>query len=118
MHSEKQHLFDKPENIKKVLYGLYGCCAVLLVLDFVVHRHIYHSWEALWGFYPLYGFVGCVLLVLVAKGMRIFLMRDEHYYDCLERDSLERDSLERDRLEEDQHPAQPTDDTHAGGSGS
>ena len=81
MSAEKQHFFDKPENVKKILYALYASCALLVVLDFVIHRHVYHSWESLWGFYPLYGFVGCVLLVLVAKWMRVFLMRDEHYYD-------------------------------------
>ena len=52
----------------------------MLVLDFVIHRHVMHSWENLWGFYPLYGFVGCVVLVLVATWMRTFLMRPENYY--------------------------------------
>jgi len=81
MKDEKTYLFDNPENIKRVLYILYGCCAVLLVLDFVIHRHITHSWENLWGFYPLYGFVGCVILVFVATWLRTFLMRDEDYYE-------------------------------------
>lgn len=81
MSTDDGHFFDKPANVKKVLYGLYICCAVLLLLDLVIHRHVYHSWENLFGFYPLYGFVGCVLLVFVAKWMRTFLMRDEHYYD-------------------------------------
>ena len=81
MSDEKQHFFDKPGNIRKVLLALYAICGVLLLLDVIVHRHISHSWEWLWGFYPLYGFVGCVVLVLVAKWMRTFLMRDEDYYD-------------------------------------
>jgi len=81
MKNDEKHLFDNPKNIKRVLYILYGCCAVLLALDFVIHRHVMHSWENLWGFYPLYGFVGCVILVFVATWMRTFLMRDEDYYD-------------------------------------
>lgn len=81
MKHEKRYLFDQPKNIKRVLYLLYGCCVVLLVLDFVIHRHVSHSWESLLGFYPLYGFVGCVILVFVATWMRTFLMRDENYYD-------------------------------------
>ena len=81
MENEKQHLFDNPNNIKRVLYSLYGCCVLLFALDFVIHRHVQHSWENLWGFYPVYGFVGCVILVLVAKWMRTFLMRSEDYYD-------------------------------------
>lgn len=78
--SNKQHFFDKPANVRRVLHGLYAACAVLLLLDFVIDRHVAHSWERLWGFYPLYGFVGCVVLVFIAKWMRGFLMRDEDYY--------------------------------------
>ena len=62
------------------MYIFYGCCVLLLVLDFVIHRHVAHQWENLWGFYPLYGFVGCVVLVLIARWMRTFLMRPEDYY--------------------------------------
>ena len=35
----------------------------------------------MWGFYAGYGFVACVLLVLIAKEMRKLLMRREDYYD-------------------------------------
>lgn len=81
---EKPALFDKAQNVQRVLYLLYGCCALLLLLDLLIHRHSYHPWEKLIAFYPLYGFLGCVVLVLVAKWMRRFLMRDEAYYDRLE----------------------------------
>jgi len=81
MKSTKRYLFDDTKNIKRVLHILYGCCALLLVLEFVIHRHISHSWENLWAFYPLYGFVGCVILVFVATWMRTFLRREENYYE-------------------------------------
>lgn len=81
MKPQKKYLFDDPKNIKRVLHIFYGCCALLLVLDFVIHRHISHGWENLWGFYPLYGFVGCVILVFIATWMRTFLKRDEDYYE-------------------------------------
>lgn len=77
----KSYFFDKPENVRKLLNVFYVCCGILLLLDLVVHRHIYHSWENLPGFYPLYGFIGCVILVIVAKEMRKVLMRKENYYD-------------------------------------
>jgi len=80
VNPEKPHFFDKPANVRLVIRALFACCVLLLALDFVIHRHVYHSWENLWGFYALYGFAGCVLLVLVAKWMRTFLMRDENYY--------------------------------------
>ena len=73
--------FDKPENISKMLKVFYVICAVLVAVDFVVHRHIYHDWEKIPAFYAIYGFVGCVILVLIAKEMRKFLMKGEDYYD-------------------------------------
>ncbi len=76
-----KHIFDNPKNIKRVIHLLYICCAVLFALDFVIHRHTVHPWENLWGFYAIFGFVGCVALVLIAKWMRTFLMRPEDYYD-------------------------------------
>lgn len=81
MNDEKKYFFDNPDNVKRVLQILVACCVLLFALDFVIHRHVMHSWENLWGFYPIYGFVGCVILVLVAKWMRTFLMRSEDYYD-------------------------------------
>lgn len=73
--------FDKSENVSKMLKVFYVLCALLVIADFIVHRHIYHSWENIPAFYAIYGFVGCSLLVFVAKWMRTFLMRKEDYYD-------------------------------------
>ncbi len=78
---EKQHLFDKPENVSRLLRGFYIVCGILFVLDFVLHRHTSHDWEKLPGFYAIFGFVACVALVLVAKAMRRIVMRREDYYD-------------------------------------
>ncbi|OUS30778.1 hypothetical protein A9Q98_04575 [Thalassotalea sp. 42_200_T64] len=80
MKDEKKYLFDHPKNIKRLLYLLYSCCILLFILDFFIHRDVSHSGENLWGFYPLYGFVTCVVLVRVATWMRTFLMREEDYY--------------------------------------
>ena len=78
---EKQYLFDKPENVNRLLRGFYILCGILFALDFAVHRHVYLDWERLPGFYAIFGFVACVLLVLIAKEMRKVLMRKEDYYD-------------------------------------
>lgn len=95
MKNEKKYLFDDPKNVQRVLHILYSCCALLLILDFVIHRHVMHRWESLWGFYPLYGFVGCVILVLVATWMRTFLMRDEDYYEKKDMDNSDETNKEK-----------------------
>ena len=78
--SKSQDFFDRPETLRLILNSLYVICALLVGLDFVIHRHTEHPWEGLYGFYPIYGFIGCVILVLVAKWMRKILMREEDYY--------------------------------------
>ena len=81
MNQNKQHLFDNPKNVKRLLHVLYLICAALFITDFVFHRHSIHPWESAWGFYAIYGFIGCVVLVLVAAQMRKIVMRNEDYYE-------------------------------------
>ena len=80
-NDEKTYLFDNPRNVSRLLFGFYVICGGLFLADFIVHRHIAHPWEDFPGFYPIYGFVACVLLVLIAKELRKVLMRKEDYYD-------------------------------------
>lgn len=81
MADKKRYLFDKPQNVKKLLYSLYVSCAILILLDFIVHRHVSHPWEQLLGFYSIYGFIGCVSIVFGSKWLRILVKRPEDYYD-------------------------------------
>ena len=78
---EKIYFFDKPENVKRVLNVFYTLCVILVLADFVVHRHIGLVWENIPAFYAIYGFVACVALVVVAKLIRKVVMRKEDYYN-------------------------------------
>jgi hypothetical protein len=79
--SNREHVFDKPRNVRHLLTVLYSVCALLLAVEFLYHRHAQHAWDGWPGFYAGFGFAGCVLLVLVAKVLRRFLKRPENYYD-------------------------------------
>lgn len=89
--NDRQHVFDRPRNVRRVLHALYGVCTLVFLLDIVnlvlrwtggnELRHAERSWEGFPGFYAIYGFVSCVFLVLVAKQLRKVLMRGEDYYD-------------------------------------
>jgi hypothetical protein len=81
--SEPPGMWDKKKNVERFLRVFYAICTLLVVLDFVVHRHIYHPWEALFGFHAWYGFAACWILVVIAKQMRRVLMRSEDYYDVV-----------------------------------
>ena len=78
---DKVYFFDKPENIKRVLNIFYSLCVILVLADFVIHRHIGLVWENIPAFYAIYGFVACVALVVVAKLIRKVVMRKEDYYN-------------------------------------
>ena len=79
---EKQHMFDKPENVKRLLQIFFSSLVVLLGLDFTFHKHTYFPWEGWPFFYAIFGFVACVVLVLVAKYiLRPLVIRDEDYYE-------------------------------------
>jgi hypothetical protein len=77
---QKKYLFDRPCNVSRLLGILYIICLLLFTLDFILHRHVTHSWEELTGFYAIFGFVSCVSLVLIAKLLRKILRRKEDYY--------------------------------------
>jgi hypothetical protein len=80
MNPEKQHIFDDPNNVRRVVRTLVVICIGLVISDFIYHRHVIHPWEGLPGFYALFGFVACVGLVMIARELRKLIMRDEDYY--------------------------------------
>ncbi len=84
-NGDRRHLWDDPKNVQILIWVFWACCAIVFALDFAFHRHPSFEGETLpieemVGFYSIYGFVACVLLVLVAKQMRKVLMRSEDYY--------------------------------------
>jgi hypothetical protein len=74
-------IFDRPENVKRFLGFFYVSLVVLLIVDFFIHKHADFQWEGAPDFFAVYGFVSCVGLIFIAKVLRIFIKRDEHYYD-------------------------------------
>ena len=78
---EELKIFDKPKNVRRFLCFFYISLAVLLIIDFFIHKHADFQWEGEAGFFAAYGFGSCILLVFIAKLLRIFIKRDEGYYD-------------------------------------
>lgn len=79
---DRQYLFDKPENRRRLFRTYYTSLVILLIVEFFVHRHSYFPWEKWPEFYATFGFVACVALVLAAKYiLRPIVKRREGYYD-------------------------------------
>lgn len=77
--NETPHL---PRNVQRFLGVFFAGVALLMLADVAHLRHAVFPWEEWFGFYAIYGFVMCVLLVLGAKHLlRPLVMRDEDYYD-------------------------------------
>jgi hypothetical protein len=78
---DRPYWLDKPRNVTRVVWSLYAVCGLLLAIDVLVPKHGTFPVEHTFGFYGLFGFIACVVLVLVAKQLRRVLMRPEDYYD-------------------------------------
>ena len=70
---------------KKLFWRLYFVGLVVsLILDFFwLYLHVFHyhfSFQYLPQFFALFGLLGCMLLILIAKAMGIIIVVDEDYY--------------------------------------
>ena len=78
----KPYIFDNPKNVKILLRCFYCSLLVLLIVEFFLHKHPHFTWEGWPEFYAVYGFVACVVLVVVAKYiLRPLVKIREDYYD-------------------------------------
>lgn len=70
---------------KKLFWRLFfiGLLASI-ILDFLwLYLHVFHyhfSFQYLPQFFAIFGLFGCMLLILIAKAMGIFIVVDEDYY--------------------------------------
>ncbi|MCC5866507.1 MAG: hypothetical protein JJU31_15405 [Wenzhouxiangella sp.] len=57
--------------------------ALLVIIDIIVPpAYVRFPWDALGGFPAVYGFISCVLLIAIAKGLgKLFLYQPEDYYN-------------------------------------
>jgi hypothetical protein len=78
---EKPRWLDHKQNVTKVYWSVWIVCGLLLAVEPLVHKHGEFSFEEWFGFHGFFGFVACVLLVLAAKGLRVWLKRPEVYYE-------------------------------------
>ena len=79
--NDQQNWLDRPRSVDKIIRAVAVICLVVVAADFFYEKHGHYSWEEWPGFYALFGFISCVVLVIAAKGLRKILMRDEDYYD-------------------------------------
>jgi hypothetical protein len=71
----------------KHLFGILSGCLFLSVIAGIwvhlyLHPEVYFSWEALPVFSAVYGFTGCIVIILGSKAIgHLWLQRREDYYE-------------------------------------
>ena len=74
------HWLVRASTIRTLWIGFIVVLAALVLLD--VTRHEAHfTVEAIFGFGAWFGFLSCVVLIVLAKALGLFLKRPDTYYD-------------------------------------
>ena len=69
----------RTKTVKKLAYGI---LVLLVAADFIIRHEIHFFGDKIPGFWSLYGFISCVLIIVVSKWLgHHWLVRDEDYYD-------------------------------------
>ncbi len=73
-------------RLKKVVLICFAILGLLIVVDAIpglVHKEHAHTWvEHIPGFWAVFGFIGCVVLILASKAFgHAGIMKREDYYD-------------------------------------
>jgi len=73
---------DDPKHVRILRNIFWGLLVLLVLPDLFIKKHaLFYSFEALPGYYALFGFVSCVAIILVSKLLSYVLKKDENYYD-------------------------------------
>ena len=73
--------FDRPQVRRKLWILLWVVCGLMIIPDLFTHRHPHFGFDGFIGFYALFGFVACAVLILLAKLIGRVLKVREDYYD-------------------------------------
>jgi hypothetical protein len=78
---ETDHWLARPGTIRKLWISLIAFLALLLAGEAAFPAHPNFWFDRSFGFAAWLGFAACVVLVLGAKVLSIFLKRPDTYYD-------------------------------------
>ena len=78
--TERDHWLVRPATIRKLWIGFALVLAATVLLQLVVKIKGYFGVDTWFGFGAVFGFLACVAMVVVAKGLGVALKRDEDYY--------------------------------------
>jgi len=78
--SDQDHWLVRPATIRKLWWGFSILLAILVGLQLFIKVKGYFFVDGWFGFGAAFGFLSCLAMVLVAKGLGFVLKRPEDYY--------------------------------------
>lgn len=80
MNDDNLHWLVRPATIRRLWWGFAIVLALTVAAQLFIYVKGYFGADGWFGFGAVFGFLSCLAMVLVAKGLGFFLKRDENYY--------------------------------------
>ncbi|MGB5627457.1 MAG: hypothetical protein WBM61_17120 [Woeseiaceae bacterium] len=80
MNDDNSHWLTRPATIRKLWWGFSIVLALTVAAQLLIYVKGYFGADGWFGFGAVFGFLSCLTMVLVAKGLGFFLKRSEDYY--------------------------------------
>ena len=77
----QDHWLTRPATIRKLWWGFSVVLALTVAAQLFFYVKGYFGIDGWPGFAAVFGFLSCLAMVLVAKGLGFVLKRPEDYYD-------------------------------------
>lgn len=75
------HWLVRPRTIRRLWQLFIAILALTVLAELAIEAHPHFAIERLFGFNALYGFLACAAMILIAKGIGVFVKRPDRYYD-------------------------------------
>jgi len=74
---------EMENRTKRIMGYLFAVSLIIVVISgFFIHKHVIFPWDEIPIFNAVYGFISCVLIILISKEIgHKWLMKPEDYYD-------------------------------------
>lgn len=80
MNDEELHWLVRPATIRKLWQIFSVVLALTVAAQLFIYVKGYFVVDGWFGFGAVFGFLSCLAMVLFAKGLGVFLKRNEDYY--------------------------------------
>ncbi len=75
------HWLQQPATIRRLWWLFAGILLLTIAAEFLVELHPHFGADGWTAFYAIFGFLSCVVMVVVAKLIGYVLKRREDYYE-------------------------------------